>query len=48
VRARALFDALPAEARRLRDVDFAAAQAACPHGVDVAAHMRRASEVFEA
>jgi uncharacterized protein len=47
-RARALFAALPREARRLRDVDFRAAQAACPHGIDIAAHMRRAAEVFEA
>lgn len=42
------FRALPAEARRLSGVDFSRANAACPHGVDVAGHMRRAAELFEA
>jgi len=46
--ARRRFAALPAEARRLDGVDFARANAACPHGVDVAAHMRRATEIFRA
>jgi predicted aldo/keto reductase-like oxidoreductase len=46
--ARRRFTALPAEARGLSGIDFSAANAACPHGVDVAAHMRRASELFEA
>jgi predicted aldo/keto reductase-like oxidoreductase len=46
--ARRRFTALPAEARGLSRIDFSAANAACPHGVDVAAHMRRASELFEA
>jgi predicted aldo/keto reductase-like oxidoreductase len=42
------FGRLPAEARMLRDVDFAPANAACPHGVDVAAHMQRATEILRA
>ena len=46
--ARKRFEALPAEARRLSGVDFAPANAACPHGVDVAAHMKRAAEIFRA
>ena len=45
-KARSLFRQLPDAARRLDTVDFAPASAACPHGVDVAAHMRRASEVL--
>jgi len=44
--ARALFQALPEEARRLTNVDFAAAARACPHGVDIAAQMQRAAEVL--
>jgi hypothetical protein len=44
--ARELFAKLPAEARNLAGVDFARANAACPHGVDVAAHMKRAHEVL--
>lgn len=47
-RARAAFAKLPAEARQLADIDFAPANAACPHGVDVAWHMRRAAEVLQA
>lgn len=45
-KARALFQALPAAARDLAGVDFGPAGAACPHGVDVAAHMKRAAEVL--
>jgi hypothetical protein len=45
-KARRLFQALPAAARRLEAVDWSAATRACPHGVDVAAHMRRAAEVL--
>lgn len=37
---------LPAEARQLEGVDFGPANAACPHGVDVAAHMDRARRVL--
>jgi len=44
--ARAAFAKLPAAAQRLRDVDFSPANAACPHGVDVVGHMRRAADVF--
>lgn len=47
-RARSLFAKLPAGARRLSDIDFAPANAACPHGVDVVWHMQRAAEVFQA
>jgi len=46
--ARKLFARLPAEARRLRGVDFRGANAACPHGVDVAWHMERAARVLDA
>jgi predicted aldo/keto reductase-like oxidoreductase len=45
-KARDLFGRLPSPARRLTGIDFRAANAACPHGVDVARHMRRAAEVF--
>ncbi|MCA9618095.1 MAG: aldo/keto reductase [Myxococcales bacterium] len=44
--ARALFRALPDEARALDGVDFSRANAACPHGVDVAGHMRRALDML--
>ena len=44
--ARQLFAQLPAEARQLQGVDFTPATRACPHGVDVAAHMKRAQEVL--
>jgi uncharacterized protein len=46
--AKALFAKLPERAKRLSIVDFTPANHACPHGLDVAAHMRRASEIFEA
>jgi len=45
-KARMLFRQLPREARRIAGVDFAPANAACPHGVDVARHMKRAAEVL--
>jgi len=44
--ARALFRALPEEARRLDGVDWSAANRACPRGVDVALHMKRALRVL--
>lgn len=44
--ARALYRALPEAARRLDAVDFAAASAACPNGLDVAQHLKRAAEVL--
>ncbi|MGD8863280.1 MAG: aldo/keto reductase [Myxococcales bacterium] len=45
-KARELFAKLPAGARQLADVDFTGAAAACPHGVDVARHMKRALTVL--
>lgn len=47
-KARQAFAKLPAEARKLSGVDFARANAACPHGIDVAAHMERAARIFDA
>jgi len=44
--ARALYQALPEAARRLDGVDFSRASAACPHGLDVERHLKRASEVL--
>ena len=46
--ARRSFRELPAEAQQLAGVDFGPANRACPHGVDVEAHMRRAREIFGA
>jgi predicted aldo/keto reductase-like oxidoreductase len=45
-KARELFSRLPEASRRLEGIDFSGASAACPHGIDVAAHMRRAAEVL--
>lgn len=45
-KARQLFAELPAEARRIAGVDFTQAAAACPHRIDIAKHMQRASEVL--
>lgn len=45
-KARRLFRELPPESQQLEGVDFAAANAACPNGVDVAWHMERAREVL--
>lgn len=47
-KARALFEALPTGARKLAGVDFGPANAACPHDVDVVAHMKRAADLFRA
>ncbi len=47
-KAKELFARLPKEARRLDSYDFEPANRACPHGVNVAAHMRRASKVLNA
>lgn len=44
--ARALYRALPAEARRLEGADLTAARRACPHGVDVEAKLLRARRVL--
>jgi len=46
--AKQLFKMLPREAQRIRGVDFSGANRACPHGFNVAAHMERAIEVFDA
>jgi hypothetical protein len=43
-----LFGSLPENARRLEGVDFLPANRACPNGIDVAAHMKRAAEVLRA
>jgi len=45
-KARELFGKLPREARQLAGVDFSGATRACPHGIDVAAHMERARKLF--
>jgi predicted aldo/keto reductase-like oxidoreductase len=45
-RARELFRELPAEARSFSHLDFSAARAACPHGVDLDRLMRRAAQVL--
>jgi len=45
-KARELFRQLPEQAQQLRGVDFGGANRACPFGVNVAAHMKRASEVL--
>jgi hypothetical protein len=45
-KARALFQKLGPDARRLADIDWSGPSRACPHGVDIAAHMRRAQKVL--
>jgi len=45
-KAQRLFSELPQSARKLTGIDFSRANSACPHGVDVVAEMRRASDVF--
>ncbi len=45
-KARRVFAELPEEARELEGVDFRGANAACPHGVDVATLMQRAARVL--
>lgn len=45
-KARRVFGELPREARQLQGVDFSAASRACPHGIDVARLMRRATQLF--
>ncbi len=44
--ARARFAALPEAARQIAGVDFQAAAAACPNGVDLVRHMQRAVNVL--
>lgn len=45
-KARRLFRALPPDARRIDGVDFARAEAACPHGVRIGELMRRAARAL--
>ena len=45
-KARRLFSEMPAEARALAARDFGPANAACPKGIDVASHMKRALRVL--
>ena len=45
-KARRVFRALPLAAQNIAGVDFSGANRACPHGLDVAAHMRRAAKLF--
>lgn len=44
--ARRHFAALPESGRRIAGVDYSAAAALCPNGVDIAAHMERAAKVL--
>ncbi len=44
--ARELYGKLPAAAKRIDGVDFAGANALCPHKLDVARHMQRAARVL--
>jgi predicted aldo/keto reductase-like oxidoreductase len=44
--AKELFRKLPPAARTINNVDFTRAQSACPHNVDIAHWMRRATEVL--
>jgi len=47
-KAQKLFRSLPQAAQKIAGLDFAPARAACPHGVDLVAHMDRASKIFSA
>ena len=42
----ALYQALPEAARRLDGLDFSAATAACPNGLDLDQHLKRAAAVL--
>lgn len=44
--ARRLFGALPRTARQLEGIDFRPASAACPNGIDLEWHMKRAARVL--
>ncbi len=44
--AKELYRKLPPEARRIHGLDFSAARAACPHGVDIERWMKRAADVL--
>ena len=45
-KARALYHALTPAERRLDGIDFGAAAAACPEGIDIAARLRHAEELL--
>ncbi len=47
-RARRLYNALPPAAREIAGVDFTAAAAACPHGIDIAARLHTARRLLQA
>jgi len=47
-KAKSLFLDLPKTARNLSEADLSKANAACPYGVDVVAHIGRAAKVFNA
>jgi hypothetical protein len=44
--ARALYQALPEEARRIETLDLSLASAACPNGLDLNQHLKRAAQVL--
>jgi hypothetical protein len=46
--AQRLFAELPRQERNLSGINFEPANAACPNGIDVARHMKRAEEIFKA
>ena len=46
--AQRLFAELPRQERNLSGIDFQSANTACPNGIDVARHMKRAEEIFKA
>ena len=46
--AQELFAKLPSSAKTLKGLDYRAATSACPHKIDIATHMARADDVFNA
>jgi predicted aldo/keto reductase-like oxidoreductase len=44
--ARQLYRALPDEARALAQLDYRAAAGACPHGLDIERHLKRAAQIL--
>ncbi len=47
-KAKKLFREMPTEAQQIAKVDFKGANKVCPHGLDVAAHMKRSADLFTA
>lgn len=47
-KAKKLFREMPIEAQQIAHIDFSGANKVCPHGLDVAAHMKRSAELFVA